>query len=156
MRESVHCHSGNAADSTEIFQEGLRIPPTKIVEGGQPNVTLMRVIEKNVRVPNKVLGDVRAQIAALGMGERGLLKQLEAYDVHEFMAYMTDLIDYAERLTRASITDLPDGTVEFTDWNDDDGAGSGPVKFHVRLTVAVETLAGLRVTPGNLEADDLG
>ena len=127
---------GNAADSTEIFQEGLRIPPTKIVEGGQPNLTLMRIIEKNVRVPDKVLGDVRAQIAALGMGERGLLKQLESYDVHEFKAYMTDLMDYAERLTRASITDLPDGTVEFTDWNDDDGAGSGPVKFHVRLTVA--------------------
>ncbi len=127
---------GNAPDSTEIFQEGLRIPPTKIVDRGHPNVTLMRIIETNVRVPDKVLADVRSQIAALGMGERELFKQLEAHDVHEFKAYMTDLVDYAERLTRAAITDLPDGTVEFTDWNDDDGTGGGPVKFHVRLTVA--------------------
>ena len=96
----------------------------------------MRIIETNVRVPDKVLADLQSQIAALGMGERDFLKQLKAYDVQEFMAYTTDLIDYAERLTRAAIKELPDGTVEFTDWNDDDGAGSGPVKFHVRLTVA--------------------
>ena len=127
---------GNAPDSTEIFQEGLRIPPTKIVDRGNTNSTLMRIIETNVRVPDKVLADLQSQIAALGMGERDLLKQLKAYDVQEFMAYTTDLIDYAERLTRAAIMELPDGSVEFTDWNDDDGAGSGPVKFHVRLTVA--------------------
>ena len=127
---------GNAPDSTEIFQEGLRIAPAKIVERGRPNATLMRIIESNVRVPDKVLGDVRSQIAALAMGERQRLKQLEDYGVDEFKAYMTDLIDYSERLTRAGITDLPDGTAEFTDWNDDNGAGGGPVKFHVRLTVA--------------------
>ena len=126
---------GNATDSTEIFQEGLRIPPTKIVERGEPNRTLMRIIETNVRVPDKVLGDVRSQIAALNIGEREMLKLLEDYDVQEFGAYMTDLVDYAERLTRAGIAALPDGKVEFTDWNDDDGAGGGPVKLHVSLTV---------------------
>ena len=126
---------GNATDSTEIFQEGLRIPPTKIVERGEPNKTLMRIIETNVRVPDKVLGDVRSQIAALNIGEREMLKLLEDYDLQEFRAYMTDLVDYAERLTRAGIAALPDGKVEFTDWNDDDGAGGGPVKLHVSLSV---------------------
>jgi N-methylhydantoinase B len=126
---------GNATDSTEIFQEGLRIPPTKIVERGQINDTLMRIIETNVRVPEKVLGDVSAQIAALNIGERDMLKLLEDYDAREFKAYMTDLVDYTERLTRAGIAALPDGQVEFTDWNDDNGAGGDPVKFQVRLTV---------------------
>ena len=127
---------GNAPDSTEIFQEGLRIPPTKIVEGGKPNTTLLRLIETNVRVPDKVLGDVRSQIAALEVGERQLLKQVEAWSADELRAALADQIDYAERLTRAGIEALPDGTVEFTDWNDDDGAGGGPVRIHVRLSVA--------------------
>ncbi|MED5360300.1 MAG: hydantoinase B/oxoprolinase family protein, partial [Pseudomonadota bacterium] len=56
---------GQAADSDEIYQEGLRIPPTKIYVKDKPNDTLMRLIEHNTRVPDKVLGDVRAQIAAL-------------------------------------------------------------------------------------------
>ena len=127
---------GNAPDSTEIFQEGLRIPPSKIVERGEPNTTLLRLIEANVRVPDKVLGDVRSQIAALGAGERQLLDQLEAYTAEEIRASMADQLDYAERLTRAGIGGLPDGIAEFTDWNDDDGAGGGPVRIHVRLAVA--------------------
>ena len=126
---------GNATDSTEIFQEGLRIPPTKIVEAGRPNDTLMRIIQTNVRVPDKVLGDVRAQIASLDIAEREMLKLIEGYELAEFKAYMSDLIDYTERLTRAGIAALPDGSVAFTDWSDDDGAGNGPVKFHVTLTV---------------------
>jgi N-methylhydantoinase B len=56
---------GNATDSTEIFQEGLRIPPSKIVQEGEPNATLLNIIETNVRVPDKVMGDVRAQLASL-------------------------------------------------------------------------------------------
>ena len=127
---------GNAPDSTEIFQEGLRIPPAKIVERGEPNATLLRIIEANVRVPDKVLGDVRSQIAALRAGERQLIEQLEAYTAEELRASMADQLEYAERLTRAGIEDLPDGVAEFTDWNDDDGAGGGPVRIHVRLTVA--------------------
>ncbi len=126
---------GNATDSTEIFQEGLRIPPTKIVEAGRVNDTLMRIIQTNTRVPDKVLGDVRAQIASLDIAERELLKLIEGYELAEFKAYMSELIDYSERLTRAGIAALPDGSVEFTDWSDDDGTGNGPVKFHVTLTV---------------------
>ena len=131
---------GNAADSNEIYEEGLRIPPTKIVDGGRPNTTLLRLIEYNVRVPDRNMGDLRAQLAALNLGEKELLKVLAEHDVEEFRRYMAELVDYTERLTRAGIAALPDGEYEFTDWNDDDGIGTGPVKLHVKLTVAGDEL----------------
>ncbi|MBI4183322.1 MAG: hydantoinase B/oxoprolinase family protein [Proteobacteria bacterium] len=126
---------GNACDSSEIFQEGLRIPPSKIYERSAPNATLMRIIEHNVRVPVKVLGDVRAQVAALHLGAREMERLIGEYDTAELRAYMTGLVDYAERLTRVGIAALPDGSVEFDDWIDDDGVGSEPVKIHLTLTV---------------------
>ncbi|MEX2642123.1 MAG: hydantoinase B/oxoprolinase family protein [Acetobacterales bacterium] len=125
---------GNATDSTEIFQEGLRIPPMKIMENNKVNDSLWRIIENNVRVPDKVMGDVRAQIAALQIGEREMTKMLEEHDTRIFKAYMQDLIDYTERVTRRGIAALPDGVVEFDDWNDSDGVGDEPVKFHITLT----------------------
>jgi len=131
---------GNAADSDEIFQEGLRIPPSKIVEQGKPNITLWRIIEHNVRVPERNEGDLKAQLAALNLGEKELLGLLADHDIDEFCTYMDELADYTERLTRAGITALPDGEYEFTDWNDDDGIGSGPVKICVKLTVKGDTL----------------
>jgi N-methylhydantoinase B len=126
---------GNATDSTEIFQEALRTPPVKGCERGRPNDAVFRILRKNVRVPDKVMGDFRAQVASINIGEQEMLRLTEDYEVDELQTYMTDLIDYSERLTRASIASLPDGEVEFTDWNDDDGVGDQPVTFHVKLTV---------------------
>ena len=125
---------GNAADSGEIFQEGLRIPPSKIHAAGQPNKTLLRVLEHNTRIPERMMGDIYAQIAALNTAEKELSALIAATRPAVMQRYMAELIDYTERLTRAKIAALPDGSTEFTDWNDDDGAGSGPVKFHVKLT----------------------
>jgi N-methylhydantoinase B len=126
---------GNAADSAEIYQEGLRIPPSKIYERYEPNGTLFRIIENNVRVSDRVLGDLRSQIAALQTAERELLKVIDEYPLAELKAHMDGLVDHAERLTRAGLAALPDGTAEFDEWNDDDGAGGGPVKIHVKLTI---------------------
>jgi N-methylhydantoinase B len=131
---------GNAADSNEIFEEGLRIPPTKAVERGRPNTTLLRIIEHNVRVPDRNMGDLRAQLAALNLGEKEFAKLLAEHDPEEFGRYMRELVDYTERLTRAGIAALPDGEYQFTDWNDDDGIGSGPVRLHVKLTVKGDEL----------------
>jgi len=125
---------GNAADSTEIFQEGLRIPPSKLWERGTPNTTLLRVIEHNTRIPERMMGDIYAQIAALNLAEKELLKLVGTTGVAQLATSMDELINYTERLTRAKIAALPDGVVEFTDWNDDDGGGGGAVKFHVKLT----------------------
>lgn len=131
---------GNATDSTEIFQEGLRIPPSKIFEADRPNETLLNIIEANVRVPDKVMGDVQAQIAALKLAERELLKLLEEYEPAEFKLLAEDLIDYAETLTRSGIKSLGSGVAEFTDWIDDDGTGGPPVRLSVKLTVADESI----------------
>src|SRR5258706_9210931 len=124
---------GNAADSNEIFEEGLRIPPTKIVEAGKINKTILRVIEFNSRVPARVLADIHAEMAAIDLAAKELGKLISSWDVTEFCAYLSDLIAYSERLTRAQIRALPDGVTEFTEWNDDDGIGGAPVKIHVRL-----------------------
>ena len=127
---------GNACDSTEIFQEGLRIPPTKMVHAGRLNRTLWRIIEHNVRVPDLVLGDLRSQIAALDGAEHEMAKLIDERGGPQLEAYMADLVDHTERLTRAGIAALPDGEVAFTDWIDDDGVGDQPVRIQVRLAVA--------------------
>ena len=126
---------GQAADSDEIYQEGLRIPPSKIYAADKPNDTLLRVIEHNTRVPNTVMGDVRAQLAALISGEAEILKLAETYSADELKTYMRALIDYTERLVRNSIRALPNGEAEFTEFNDDDGVGGGPVEIKLKLTV---------------------
>ena len=127
---------GQAADSNEIYQEGLRIPPSKIYIRGEANDTLLRIIEHNTRVPETMLGDVRAQVAALEVAGGEVAKLTETYPVSELKRYMRALIDYTERLVRSAIRELPDGEAEFTEWNDDDGVGSGPVELRVKLTVS--------------------
>jgi N-methylhydantoinase B len=73
-------------------------------------------------------------MAATELAARELTNLIRPWDVPEFCAYLDDLIDYSERLTRAQIRTLPDGVTEFSDWNDDDGIGGEPVRIHVRLT----------------------
>jgi N-methylhydantoinase B len=99
----------NASDSTEIFQEGLRIPPLKLFDRGIRNDTLYALIERNVRVPVKVFGDLRAQLAGCHIAERSLLELAQHYGGGKVERYMTELIDHSERMTRAAIRELPDG-----------------------------------------------
>src|SRR5712692_3403924 len=85
----------NASDSTEIYQEGLRIPPLKLYERGTRNETLFQLIEKNVRVPVKVFGDLRAQLAACHIAEQAMLELAAHYGPDKLAQYMTELVDYA-------------------------------------------------------------
>ena len=125
----------NASDSTEIYQEGLRIPPLKLFDRGQRNETIWAMIERNVRIPVQVFGDLRAQLAACHIGETQFLRLVERYGLAEVKAYMAELIDYSERLTRAAIAELPDGTYSFEDWIDDDGIDYGkPIRLFVSMT----------------------
>lgn len=124
---------GNACDSTEIFQEGLRIPPVKLYDRGTPNDTLFRLLEKNVRVPATVLGDVMAEVAACRIGEREFLKLIQRYGMEALREQMQDLLDYTEELTRAELRSLPDGVFAFTDYIDDDGITPDPITIHVQL-----------------------
>ncbi|AYD04470.1 hydantoinase B/oxoprolinase family protein [Neorhizobium sp. NCHU2750] len=125
---------GNAADSQEIFEEGLRIPPVKLRDAGRDNAAIFGIIASNSRVPDRVIGDLRAQLAALDEAGREVEAIAREMGPDVFGAYLADLIRHAEDLTRASILSLPDGTTEFEEWNDDDGAGNGPIRLHCRLT----------------------
>ncbi|HEY0419108.1 MAG TPA: hydantoinase B/oxoprolinase family protein, partial [Acetobacteraceae bacterium] len=124
----------NASDSTEIYQEGLRIPPLRLYERGVPNATLHLLIERNVRVPVKVFGDLRAQLAACTIAERAFKELVARTGLDQTRFYMNELLDYAERLTRAALRDLPDGEWRFEDHIDDDGVEVGkPIPLRVRI-----------------------
>lgn len=124
----------NASDSTEIYQEGLRIPPLKLFEAGRRNETLFALIERNVRLPAKVAGDLRAQLAACHIAERQVLELVDRHGRETVAGYMQEVIDYAERLTRAAVAELPDGTFSFEDWIDDDGIDYGrPIRLFVTM-----------------------
>jgi len=122
----------NASDSTECYQEGLRIPPIKLFDRGKRNDSLWSIIEKNVRVPILVQGDLRAQLSACHTGETGFLELVSRYGRANAKAYMNEVLDYTERLTRAAIRALPDGVYDFEDWLDDDGIDLGQA---IRLKV---------------------
>lgn len=124
-----------AADSTEIYQEGLRIPVMRLVEQGTFNETLTRLIEQNVRIPEMVLGDLHAQIAACTTAARSFADLVGRSSCNEVLSQCRELVDYSERLTRAAISQWADGTYTFVDHIDDDGTGSGPLPIAVALTV---------------------
>jgi len=125
----------NASDSTEVYQEGLRIPPVKLYERGVPSRAVRRIIEKNVRVPDRVLGDIGAEYAAAKVGERELGKLFARYGRETLRGYLDALLDYAERVTRAEIARWPKGTYRFTDYLDSDGFSETPVPLTVAITV---------------------
>ena len=136
----------SAADSTEIFQEGLRIPILKLYCDGIRNETLFDIIRINVRVPDVVLGDLAAQVAACRIAERGMQELAEGYGEAELLSYFEDLLDYSEREARRSIRAIPDGTYRFVDHLDDDGVHPDqPVRIEVAVTVADDHLT---VDPG--------
>ena len=125
----------NSTDSTEIFQEGLRIPTLKLYEGGVPNRTMFEIIEKNVRLPRQVLGDMTAQIAAVNIGEREYLALVDRYGAITLRQYTDALLDYTEQLAREDILALPDGSYQFTDYIDADNIEDGPVVINAELSV---------------------
>ncbi|WP_295848734.1 hydantoinase B/oxoprolinase family protein [Tardiphaga sp.] len=125
----------NASDSTEIYQEGLRIPPLKLYDRGVLNTTLEALIKINVRVPDRVWGDLSAQFAASQVAKRGLEKLMVRYGADDVDAYMQELLDYAERLTRQEIKTWPKGTYDFIDFIDNDGFSEKPIPIKVAITV---------------------
>lgn len=130
---------GSMALTTEIYQEGIRIPPTRLVRGGKTEEDLLRLILANVRTPEEREGDLRAQLASFAVGAGRMIGLFRRYGQKEVHEYMEELKGYAERLTRRAIASMPDGEYTFRDEMDDDGMGSGPVPIQVRLEVRGET-----------------
>jgi len=129
-----HVPGSNSVNSTEIFQEGLRIPPLKLVTKGQQDESLWALIKTNVRLPVQLMGDLRAQLAACDIAQRKILALVDRYGAVDSIAHMAEIIDYTERLGRVAVSELPDGEYSFEDWIDDDGMDIGqPIRLFVTV-----------------------
>ena len=130
----------NALGAYEIFQEGLRLPIVKFLEKGTPNKALWDVIALNVRTPDKVIGDLQAQIAACKSCEREFNELLERYGVDTVLRYSDNLQDYAEQLTKSEIRQIPNGSYSFRDHIDGLGENPKPIVLQVQVTVEDERI----------------
>ena len=124
-------------NATEIYQEGLRIPPLKLREAGAYNETLVALLRQNVRIPDTVMGDLNAQIAACTIGARRFAELGERFGDNQLAAICAELLARSERLTRAALRRIPDGTYRYVDWLDNDGIDlDKPIRIEVAATVA--------------------
>lgn len=124
---------GSMPLATEIFQEGLRIPPLKLYENGAINPEVLHLILANVRTPQEREGDLTAQIAAIKVGERRLSETIKKYGIGEVSHYMSLLQRYSERMVRQVIREIPDGDYHATDFLDDDGISDAPIRITVTI-----------------------
>jgi N-methylhydantoinase B len=120
---------------SDLFQEGLQIPPMKLVKAGRMNEDFLALYRANCRVPETNLGDIKAMQAALRLGEQRVLELCAAMGVGPFLAAQRDLVAYAAAKAREVQRRIPDGTYEFADLLDDDFLSRVPVRVHVRMTV---------------------
>jgi N-methylhydantoinase B len=124
-----------AADATEVFQEGLRIPPIKLVSRDQNNMDLWKLIMANHRTPRNTWGDLNAQIGSLRVAEKRLIEMLDRYGPELLDQASRELMDYSERWMRSEIAAIPNGTYEFSDRMEDDGVVAEPVNLKVTVIV---------------------
>jgi len=125
--------AGSMGPAEEIFQEGIRIPPVRIVRGGVVDREMLDLILLNVRTPAEREGDLESQIGACRVGERRMLELVEKYGEPTLTALVEDLLDYSERLVRAELRTMPEGEFYAEDWLDDDGVTDDPRKIAVKL-----------------------
>ncbi|MBV9813986.1 MAG: hydantoinase B/oxoprolinase family protein, partial [Acetobacteraceae bacterium] len=125
----------NSIGSTEIYQEGLRLPVLKLHDGGQENRAILDIIAANVRVPEKVIGDLQAQVAACRTGEREFRAMVARFGADTVRSCSSALHDHAERLARAEFAKIPDGTYRFENAIDGLGEHPSPIPFQVAVTV---------------------
>jgi N-methylhydantoinase B len=126
---------GSMPLATEIYQEGLIIPPMKLWEAGQPNRALLALLLRNVRTPDERRGDLAAQVAANRTAIRRLQEMVDRWGLDTLEEHIDALIEYAARIARATIAAIPDGCYRFTDYLDDDGLDEVQIPITVTLTV---------------------
>ncbi len=128
------------ATATEVFQEGLRIPPIKLLRRGVMNAEVLAMMRQNVRRPDMLWGDLQAQLASLAVGEANIQRLAARTGVPTLRAACAQLLDGSERAMRAMIGRIPDGTYAFEDWLDDDGLTPDPIRIHAQVTVQGEAM----------------
>ncbi len=126
---------GSMPLATEIFQEGIIIPPSKIIRKGQLNEDFLSLLLANVRTPEERKGDLMAQIAANHKGKMRLEEVTKKYGLKKIQLHAGLIQDYAERVLRATLKTIPDGTYSFTDYLDDDGLNTFSIRIGVEITI---------------------
>ena len=126
--------------TTEIYQEGLQIPILKYQRAGVVNQDLVDIIRMNVRIPERAMGDVRAQITAVKTGERRFLELIRRYGRVRVLESIAEIMDQSEAVARANARSIPDGVYEAESFMDDDGISIGtPIPIRVRVEKRRET-----------------
>ncbi len=124
------------ANATEIFQEGLRIPPMTLVRGGVMNQEVLAMMRQNVRRPDMLWGDLQAQLASLAVGVANVIKLCERYGGPTLVSACGRMLDSSEAAMRGVIGRMPDGTYTFEDFIDDDGLTDTPIRIHAAIEIA--------------------
>ena len=127
-------YAGSMGICREIYQEGIRIPPIKLIAGGHLQTDVFRLLLNNVRTPEEREGDLNAQIAACHTGAARLLDMAARYGLPRVQRVLAELQEYSEKLMHAFLRKVPHGRYEAEDFLDDDGTGSGPVRIAVALS----------------------
>lgn len=152
---------------TDVHQEGIRIPPSKLYRAGVVDETLVRTMLANVRVPGQNWGDLKALVAAVNTGERRVLELVRRFGVRTVVDGLADLLDYAEAQARAVLAGLPDGEWRFVEYCDEDGANGDPLRLCLTLRISgdaavldytgtdPQTLSSMNVPTGGHERHSL-
>ena len=119
--------------ATDIFQEGIRIPPVKIWNRGKPAKEIIKIFLNNIRIPEETEGDISAMIASVLAGEKRVLYYIDKYGLNTIKAFFQEVKIYSEKKIRTSIKEIPDGNYEGEDYMDDDGIQDKPVKVKVSI-----------------------
>jgi len=126
---------GSMPLASEIFQEGVIIPPLKLIQKNKLNQELLGLLLANVRTPDERKGDLMAQIASNNKGKNRLQEVINKFGLHKIYKYSRIIQDYTEKFLRDTIKNIPDGKYEFADFMDDDGLNSSPVKISVQISI---------------------
>jgi N-methylhydantoinase B len=128
-------------NSTEIYQEGLRIPALRFREAGEYNETLVAILRQNSRLPDTLMGDLNAQLAACNVGARRMRELADRYGGDFLMSVFEELLDRSETMTREALRRIPEGTYRYVDYLDNDGIDlDTPVRIEVAATVRDGTI----------------
>ncbi len=120
---------------SEIEQEGLRIPPVKLVRKGRLDPFIIDMMKANVRMPEQNIGDLHAQIASVNIGERKMQEIVARFGFDDFLDGVRQIFDYAEEQTRQILTRVPDGDYFFADYADEDSVGGRPCRVALTLKI---------------------
>lgn len=137
---------GSMGTATEIYQEGLRIPPIRLVKNGEVDAEIKRLFLSNVRMAHEREGDLTAQLGAIRTGERRLAEIIARYGRKETTAYAHHLINYTATILRRRLTQIPAGIYQAEDWLDDDGISSEPIPLKVSVEISAQGHARIDFT----------